>query len=355
MTIRGNFRIQRESFLLDIELDLPETGVSAFFGPSGCGKTTLLRTIAGLDWHRDVRLYVGDTTWQDESTFLPPHRRPIGYVFQEASLFPHLSAQANIDYGLKRVPPSERRLSSRDICDLLGISQLLARKPFQLSGGERQRVAIARALAVSPQLLLMDEPLAALDQKRKLDILPYIESLQREFGIPVIYVSHSTDEIARLADQVIVLDNGRVQAQGPVHELLTRLDLSVTHDAEAESVVPAVVSGHDDEFGLTNLDFAGASLHVPRKDVAAGQTVRLRIAARDVSLTLERQTGTSILNIFPATVDEIAPDGDAQFMVRLLADGVPLLSRITRKSASLLELAPGKQVFAQVKSVAMLP
>jgi molybdate transport system ATP-binding protein len=237
---------------------------------------------------------------------------------------------------------------------LLGIGDLLCRRPDQLSGGEQQRVAIARALAVSPGVLLMDEPLSALDEARKLEILPWLESLHEELAIPVLYVSHSRDEVARLADHLVLIRDGHASAFGPVGDMLTRLDLPLSTGGDAESIIEARVAGHDQGYGLTWLDFPGGRLSVIHKELENGSPVRLRQLARDVSLTLEAQTGTSILNIFPATVDGLASDGDAQVVVRLLAGGVPLLARVTRKSADLLGLKPGKQLYAQAKSVAVL-
>ena len=340
--------------MLDAELSVPGEGITALFGPSGCGKTTLLRAIAGLEHHRGGFLQVGDMTWQEGKCFVPPHQRPLGYVFQEASLFDHLTVRGNLEYGVKRVPKAERKVSMEQAIELPGIGHLLERRPNTLSGGERQRVAIARALAVSPRLLLMDEPLAALDLNRKREILPYIESLHNELDIPVIYVSHSPDEVARLADHLVLLETGRVVATGAIQDMLTRLDLPLAHGSDAEALIEATVAGHDDEYELTYLDFAGGLFTVTRKDLTVGSKVRLRIAARDVSLTLEHQSGTSILNIFPATIDEIIPEGKAQMTVRLGAGGVPMLARVTRKSASVLDLKPGKMVYAQAKSVALL-
>lgn len=354
MTIEARFHIERDAFDMDVDLSVPAHGVTALFGPSGCGKTTLLRAIAGLERHGGGFLKVGNSIWQDRDVFLPPHRRPIGYVFQEASLFPHLSVRGNLDYGKKRVPDSERLLPLDQAIALLGIEPLLERKPNSLSGGERQRVAIARALAVSPRLLLMDEPLASLDLQRKQEILPYIESLRRELEIPVIYVSHLPDEVARLADHMVLLEAGRVRASGSVQELLTRLDLPLAHGLDAESMVEATVSGHDEEFQLTYLDFSGGRVTVARRDIPVGRSVRLQIAARDVSLTLARQTDTSILNVFAATVEAMSPEGGAQVTVRLKAGDVSLLARVTRKSATHLGIKPGSDVYAQVKSVALL-
>ncbi len=354
MSIEARFRIERDDFTLDVDLDIPAQGVTAVFGPSGSGKTTLLRALAGLERCRDGYLRMNDMLWQDGSRFVPPHKRSLGYVFQEASLFGHLSVRGNLEYGLRRLPKGARRLSLDRTIALLGIGPLLGRRATDLSGGERQRVAIARALAVSPRLLLLDEPLAALDQARKQEILPHLESLHEELDIPVIYVSHAADEVARLADQLVLLEAGRARATGPIADMLTRLDLPLAHGDDAETLIEAVVAGHDDDYDLTLLDFPGGRFSVPRKAVRVGQTVRLRVAARDVSLTLEPQTGTSILNIFPATIEALRPEGKARMMVRLRAGGVPLLSRVTRKSTALLDLREGKTVYVQAKSVALL-
>lgn len=354
MTIEVKFNIAMGDFRLDVDLSFPARGVTALFGPSGCGKTTLLRAIAGLEHYPDSFLKVANMTWQEANHFTPPHQRPLGYVFQEASLFTHLNVRRNIEYGLKRVPQTEKRISLDKAIELLGIAHLLERKPDTLSGGERQRVVIARALAVSPRLLLMDEPLAALDQNRRQEILPYIQSLHQELDIPVIYVSHSPDEVARLADHLILLDTDGIVATGPIHDMLTRLDLPLAHDNDAAAIIDATVVAHDEHYQLTRLDFAGGQITVTQKAMQVGDHVRLRLAARDVSLTLEHQSNTSILNIFPASVDAITDEGPAQVTVRLLTGGVAMLSRITRKSAFELGLEPGKSVYAQVKSVALL-
>lgn len=354
MTIEARFKIKRHDFTLDVELSIPDHGVTAIYGDSGCGKTTLLRAIAGLEYSQDAYLRVGHSLWQDGAFFIPPEKRSLGYVFQEASLFAHLNVRRNLEYGLKRVPQNDCKVSLERAIDLLGISHLLERSTEQLSGGERQRVAIARALATSPRILLMDEPLSALDLKRKQEIMPYLESLHDELKIPVLYVSHAPGEVARLADHLILLEDGKLKASGELDNMLTRLDLPLAHGDKAAALIHATVAGHDNEFNLTYLDFPGGRFSVANKDLPVNHKVRLRVIARDVSLTLEHQSHTSILNIFPATVEEMTPEGTAQVMVRLLIQGVPLLARITRKSASILALEPGKQVFAQVKSVALL-
>ena len=354
MSIDARLRVQRQAFRLDVELRLPGKGVTGLFGPSGCGKTTLLRAFAGLDRATQGTLTVNGETWQGPDLFVPTHRRALGFVFQEASLFPHLDVNGNLNYGLRRVPKADRRVALADVIELLGIGRLLARRPHQLSGGERQRVAIARALATSPRLLLMDEPLSALDLARKQEIMPYLESLHRELAMPVIYVSHVIGEIARLADHLVLLDGGRVRAHGDAFELFARTDLPLAHDDRAAALIEATVAGHDDAFDLTRLDFPGGRFTVPRRDLPRGARVRLRVIARDVSLTLAHQSDTSILNILPARVDELVGEGTAQVLVRLDANGVPLLARITRRSVAQLRLRPGSMVYAQVKSVAIL-
>lgn len=354
MSIEIRFLIERDDFLLDVDLEIPERGITAIFGPSGCGKTTLLRAIAGLETCRNGFLRVGGVAWQENGYFMPPHKRPLGYIFQEASLFAHLNVRRNLEYGSRRIAAGERKVSLQRAIELLGIGSLLDRTTDQLSGGERQRVAIARALAVSPRVLLMDEPLAALDRQRKQEIMPYLESLHDELDIPIIYVSHAPDEVARLADHLVLLEAGKATGAGSIGEMLTRLDLPLAHGDQAEALIEAVVAGHDDAYQLTYLEFPGGRFSVTRKPLPVGRSVRLRIAARDVSLTLERQTDTSILNIFPATVEEISAEGEAQVMVRLLAGGVPVLSRVTRKSAALLELQVGQSMYVQAKSVALL-
>ncbi len=354
MSIQARFSIKRTDFALDVDLNVPARGVTALFGASGCGKTTLLRAIAGLERCGTCYVKIGDMLWQDENHFVPPHKRPLGYVFQEPSLFHHLSVQGNLEYGVKRVPRAECKVSMDQAIELLGIASLLHRKTYKLSGGERQRVAIARALAVSPRILLMDEPLSALDVARKQEIMPYLESLHDELDIPVLYVSHVPDEVARLADHLVLMEDGKIKASGPIGEMLTRSDLSLAHDREAEALVEAEIAAHDDEFDLTYVDFPGGRFTVPKKDLPVGHMVRLRVLARDVSVTLEHQSNTSIQNIFPATVEEIMPDGTARVTVRLLCGDTPMLARMTRKSVTTLDLHPGKKVFAQAKTVALL-
>jgi len=351
--IECQLKIKQGNFILDVDFCTPAKGVTVVFGSSGCGKTTLLRALAGLEKSDDGFLKVGDSIWQDGKNFIPPHMRSVGYVFQEASLFDHLNVRGNLEYGARRATESGKDFMERAL-DLLDIRPLLERTTEQLSGGERQRVAIARALAVNPDILLMDEPLSALDLKRKKEILPYLDSLHDELDIPLIYVTHSPDEASRLADHLVLLEEGRVVGSGAIDEMLTRFDLPISHGADATSLIEATVVRHDDRFNLMNLDFSGGQFTVTDRELPLESKVRLRVSARDVSLTQELQTDTSILNIFSAIVDEIVPEGRSQVMVRLKINDVTMLSCITRKSAELLDLNPGKQVYAQIKSVALL-
>ena len=355
MSIQARFKVDKKNFALDIDVTLPAHGITSITGASGCGKTTLLRAIAGLDHYPNGFLKMGDKLWQDKDFFLAPHKRALGYVFQEASLFPHLNVLKNLEYGIKRLAKSERKVSLDKPIELLGIQHLLKRPSSHISGGERQRVAIARALAVSPKILLMDEPLAALDLASKQEIIPYLESLHEELEIPVLYVSHSADEVSRLADYLVVLNEGKVEASGDIINVLTRLNLPLAHADDASAVIHATVAAHDEKYNLTYLDIPAGRFTVTQKDLPIGKSVRLRVHAKDVSITLQRQTDTSILNLFPAVVDEISRASHAQVTVRLITAGnIPMLSRITRKSAELLDLEKGKEVFIQAKSVSLL-
>lgn len=356
-------RLQRAGFLLDVDLRLPARGVSVLFGPSGSGKTTCLRVLAGLEPKAIGTVRVGADVWQDSVRGVqrPVHQRALGYVFQEASLFEHLNVQRNLMFGFTRTPAAERRHGWDHGLELLGITHLLQRMPHELSGGERQRVAMARALATSPRVLLMDEPLASLDAARKSEILPWLERLHERLEIPVVYVTHSPDEMARLADHLVLLEAGQVRAQGPVESLMTRLDLPLAHGDAAASLIDARAVGHLQADCLSELDFDGGRLLMPQPSGAAlppGAPVRVRIQARDVSLSLQMPEQTSVLNILPATVVDVADDMPGQVLVGLkLGEGdqvVRLLSRISALSARRLCIAPGLPVYAQIKGVAMV-
>jgi len=357
--MEARFRGRLGAFALDVAFAAPARGVTALFGPSGCGKTTVLRCVAGLQ-RLDGRFALDGEIWQDGNLFQPIHKRPIGYVFQEANLFPHMSVRANLLYGHRRtvgrgVPET---IHEGEVVELLGIARLLDRSPQTLSGGERQRVAIGRALLSQPRLLLMDEPLAALDRFSKDEILPYLERLHDVLSVPVLYVSHDIAEVERLADHLVLLREGRVVASGPVQELQADPALPIARMPEAGVTLPAVVAGHDAAYGLTALDLAGGRLLVPGDLGAAGTGRRVRIAATDVSLARQPSSGSTILNVMPARVVAAEPQDGVQVMavVALGEDGqgARMLARVTRKSWEMLGLAPGQPVFAQVKGVALV-
>ena len=353
--ITAQFNLRQADFILDATFEAPATGVTALFGPSGSGKTTLLRCIAGLE-RAQGSLQVSGVTWQDDKFFMPVHQRPLGYVFQEASLFPHLSVRANLEYGYKRIKSSERKVQLEQVVEWLGLSRLITRgDPAQLSGGERQRVAIGRALLTSPRILLMDEPLSALDTTSKQEILPYLERLHRELNIPVLYVSHALDEVARLADHLVLLEKGRVIASAALHEALARLDLPIARFDDAGAVISADVAEHDKSYHLSRIDLGGASLWVGAVDQSCGTKVRARVLARDVSIATEMPRGSSISNILGGVIGEIIDEGVDKVMLRIkVGESQILLSRITRRSRDQLGLTVGKRVFVQVKSVALM-
>lgn len=355
--IRARFLVQHAGFRLDVNLDLPARGVSALFGHSGSGKTSCLRCFAGLDRPQQGYLQVAGECWQDSERgfFLPAHRRAIGYVFQDANLFPHLSVRSNLEYGQRRIPATQRKVALDQALELLGIGHLLERMPAALSGGERQRVGIARALVTSPRLLLMDEPLASLDLRRKQEVLPYLERLHEELDIPVVYVSHAPDEVARLADHLVLLDEGQVRASGPLKETLLRADLPFASEDDAEAVIDGQVCGHDADYDLLELSLAGspARLRLPHAAVPPGRAVRVKIKARDVSLGLHRAEDSSLLNLLPAEVDSWQVLG-AQVLLTLRVGEQRLLARITRYSFDQLGIHAGQALWAQVKSVSLL-
>lgn len=350
-------------FELDIAFDAPMHGITALFGPSGSGKTMILRCVAGLD-HLAGRLAVGGDVWQDDAAgvFRRPHERPLGYVFQEASLFPHLSVRGNLLFGARRARGRGADASPGldGIVELLGIGHLLDRAPRALSGGERQRVAVGRALLSRPRLLLMDEPLAALDRAAKDEILPYLEQLHHELSIPMLYVSHDIAEAERLADTLVLLEQGRVLAAGPLATLETDTGLPLLRAPDAATTLEGRVVRVDNAYALTELAVDGGNLLVPGCRGEAGSRRRLRISASDVSFTLERPTGTTILNCLPARVVSVAPHsgGDAQTnVVAALGEdggGARIVGRTTRKSLEALALEPGLDVFVQIKSAALV-
>lgn len=353
-TLQLRFVHRYPGFELDVELSLPSSGISAFYGPSGCGKTTLLRCIAGLEKAQQGQVIIAGQPWQDEQRFLATHRRPLGYVFQESSLFDHLKVAGNLDYASKRADAGKARLSRSAIIELLGLERLLQRRPAELSGGERQRVAIARALLVNPSLLLMDEPLASLDAERRAEILPYLESLHDELDCPILYVSHAADEIARLADYLVVMQAGKVSASGPLTELLSRADDPLHLGDQSGVVLTTRLAERAEKWGLMRLENGALSLWVGDNGQALDSVIRVRILARDVSLSLSEATDSSILNRLPVRIMQLTDGDDASVRVQLDSGGQTLLARLTRRSVAELNLQPGQRVWAQIKSTALM-
>jgi molybdate transport system ATP-binding protein len=349
-------RVGVGGFTLDVDLALPGRGVSVVFGPSGAGKTLLLRCVAGLQRVDAGRLVVNGETWLDEAgAVLAPHRRAVGYVFQDAKLFAHLDVRGNLEFGRRRVPAAQRRVAWEQAIELLGIGDLLGRRVDGLSGGERQRVGIARALLTSPRLMLLDEPLASLDAARKREILPYLERLHEELAVPMLYVSHAADEVARLADHLVVMQDGRAPASGPLADLLARLELPIRLGDDAGVVLAGRIAERDARWHLARIALAGGSVWARDFGVAPGRAVRIRILARDVSIAREPPAASSISNTLAVTVAGFGDDEHpAHVLVRLLFGGDALLARITRRSAHELGLSAGARVFAQVKAVALL-
>jgi len=352
--IHARYLARFADFTLDVDLKIPGRGITAVYGHSGCGKTTLLRCIAGL--HRaSGELRINGDVWQQKDQFVPVHKRPLAYVFQEASLFPHLSVLRNLEYGFRRIPVAERRVSMAEAITWLGLAGLMERRPDSLSGGERQRVAIARALLTSPRLLLMDEPLSALDRQSRRDIMPYLERLHSHLSIPILYVTHAADEVARLADYVVIMKAGQVLASGPITETMARLDLSIRQDEDAGVVLETTLAESDERWHLARAEFPGGSLWLRDPGIAQGKKLRVRILARDVSLSLQHPTDTSILNSLNGVVAAIAEgDHPAVRLVRVEVGPTPLLARLTARSAAALDLLPGKQVSVQVKTMAVI-
>jgi len=347
------------TFALDASFAAPARGVTALYGPSGCGKTTILRCMAGLT-RLPGRLTVAGETWQDDAagTFVKPHRRALGYVFQEASLFAHLSVRGNLEYGLRRAKETAHTFDA--IVAVLGLANLLTRSPDTLSGGERQRVAVGRALLAQPRLLLMDEPLAALDRRARDEILPYLEALRDTFAVPIVYVSHDIAEVERLAARLVLLEHGRVLAAGPLADLEADPALPLLQAADASVTLDATVEAVDETYALTSLRVAGGRLTVPGRRGAVGTHRRLRIRASDVSFVRQPPAGSTILNCLPARIVSVSPHGSEAAQVNLVAalgpdgNGARIVARITRKSRDALGLEAGIPIHAQIKSVALI-
>ncbi|MBV8131180.1 MAG: molybdenum ABC transporter ATP-binding protein [Alphaproteobacteria bacterium] len=331
-------------------------GLTALFGRSGAGKTSVVNVIAGLVRPQRGRILVDGSMLIDTERGIraPAHRRRVGYVFQEDRLFPHLTVRQNLLFGRWFSPGFTRAARLDDVVDLLGIGALLERRPGRLSGGEKQRIAIGRALLASPRLLLMDEPLASLDARRKEEIIPYIERLRDQAGVPIVYVSHAVAEVTRLASTIVLISEGRVRAVGPLQEVLGRAELyPMAGRFEAGAVLAARVTAHDTCWGLTELTGAFGKLTVPRLRAPVGTTLRVRIRARDVILAATPPTGISALNILAGRVETVVPIEEAALEVQLRLGEERLLARVTRRSGTRLGLVPGREIFAVVKTVAI--
>ena len=347
--------LARPGFTLDAECTFPARGITGIFGQSGSGKTTLLRCIAGLEPTARGRLTVNGEVWQDsdQAVSVPPHRRSIGYVFQDARLFPHLDVEANLRYGMQRSRQNSSRVDFGQVIDLMELDGMLNRRPAELSGGEVQRVAIARALLRAPRLVLMDEPLAALDIMRRAEIFPFLDRLHAELELPVLYVSHSIDEVCRLCDYLIVMHAGRVEACDELPIALEQLDLPLLAGEEISSVIDAEIVAYDAAYDLTTVRFSGGPLLLPGVHGPIDGPLRLRIRANDVSLCRTAPEQSTILNILPATVREVRPEPGAFMRIGLVLGADALTARITRRSGETLDLSPGDQVFAQIKGLAV--
>ncbi|MCF6283192.1 MAG: molybdenum ABC transporter ATP-binding protein [Candidatus Polarisedimenticolaceae bacterium] len=353
--IHFQFKIERDDFSLNATATIPGQGVTALFGHSGSGKTTLLRALAGLEPQVEGKLTVGGQQWLNsaQGIHLPTHQRAIGYVFQETALFPHLRVEKNLLYGWQRTAEAERRHNPPQVIETLGLEPLLKRYPHQLSGGEKQRVAIGRALLNSPQLLLMDEPMAALDRQRKREIMPYLERLHAEAEIPILYVTHDLEELVRIADHLLLIEQGRIIKSGPIEQLLADSTLPIAQDEDAGALIKTRLTAQDEHYQLSELSFSGGTITVGQIDQPIGSEIRIRIHAKDVSLALQPQQESSVLNVVKCRVTGITPQGQSRVIVSMDAEGSPLLSRITRKSADKLALSEGCEVYAQIKSVAL--
>ncbi|MCC5795334.1 MAG: molybdenum ABC transporter ATP-binding protein [Chromatiales bacterium] len=351
MSVVFRLRLTRPGFTLDAAAELPGLGITAVFGRSGCGKTTLLRCLAGLEPAAEGEVIVAGETWQSADSRLPAHQRSVGYVFQDGRLFPHLDVRGNLNFGYRRAAPARVRLRPDDVIGLLGLAPLMDRRVAGLSGGERQRVAIGRALLTSPDLLLLDEPLAALDAISKAEILPWLERLHAELRLPVLLVTHARDEVARLADHLLLLDNGSLLAEGPPAQLFTRADLALSATDDAAALLDAEVSAYDETDRLLELRLGVQTLWVPAAACPPVGAVRLSIQARDVSLAMSAPEDCSLLNCLDVTVCELSGElQPGELLARLDIAGQPLLARISMRSARQLDLVPGMRLKALVKA-----
>lgn len=350
-----DIRLAFPGFELAVGHAVAAAGITAVFGASGSGKSTLLRVLAGLEPSARGHVRFGQETWLDSATgtFVAPHRRGVGFVFQDARLLPFLSVAGNLRYAARRAPAVPDAAGFDDVVGAFDLAPLLGRACTSLSGGERQRVAIARALLTRPRLLLMDEPLSANDIRRKADLLPYVRQLPARFGVPVLYVSHAIDEVAYLADSVLVLGGGRKIAAGTVGDVLASLDLDLNGGRfEAGVLLSGTVERHDEGFQLTHVTVDGERIVLPRLDLVPGAAVRLRVRARDVALAVRRPEGISIRNVLAGTLLELNEDPSTAYAEALVRIGTTRIrARVTRAAVAELGLRPGSPVFALIKSV----
>ena len=351
--LKATFKVDYPGFALDVDLKLPTSGITVVFGPSGSGKTTLLRCLAGLE--KSGTMEIAGEVWQNENIFIPVNKRAIGMVFQDSRLFPHLNVRDNLLYGYKRTPADSRRLYLEEVIHVLALENLLERGIKKLSGGEKQRVALGRALLTSPKLLLMDEPLAALDAQRKTEIIPFIRKIEKELSIPIIYVTHSMSEVLQLVDTMVILKDGKVVKWGPVKKVFADIQLrNAIGDQHSGAVLDTTVMEHDTEFGITRLDFMGQELSVPLQSIPQGQSLRVHIHSKDVSLATQPPDGlTSVLNILKTKVKKIGENVGYSVDIELDA-GRPLLATITRKSLCNLNLQVGQPIYAFIKAIRMI-
>lgn len=351
--IQVRINLARSKFDLQADIEIPGRGITAIFGRSGSGKTSLLRCLAGLEPGCKGEITFRGVSWQRGDTFIPTHKRPIGYVIQTPSLFPHLNVRGNLEFAQKRAATDS--LPFDQVVEMLALENLLDRNSQRLSGGERQRVAMGRALLVGPQLLLMDEPLASLDNQSKKEIMPFLERLHRELDIPVVYVSHSIEEAARLADHLIVMDTGRIVGQGSLDQMLSRMDFPINLEDDTGVVWEGQVLDEDEKWHLSRLKTGGGDIWVRGTGLTGEASLRVRILARDVSLALTRHDDSSILNILPGEIEAIHHEPAANSaLVRVSVGESLLLARLTLRSVDSLGLEPGKQVWAQIKSAALV-
>ncbi len=342
------------AFRLSLSLAMRSGAVTALYGPSGSGKSTVLLCLAGFCGRSSKsRVHFAGEAWQAGRTWLPPHRRRIGCVFQESTLFPHMSGADNLHYALRR-----RRMPGpelEEVAEALDITPLLAHRPAEMSGGQQRRFNLARALLSGPRLLLLDEPMSGMDNRTRGQALDFLDAFRRRFGTAVLYISHSMDEISRLADELVLLQEGQAEAAAPLPELCARLDTSLARSEQAAAVLEGKVRRHDTDFQLSEVEVEGHTLLLGHLHAAAGQLVRVQVPARDLSLALKKPEGSSILNILPAEVDALVEAADNRVLVRLRLGAQYLLARITRKSRENLGLQPGTALYAQVKSAALWP